>query len=126
MTIAYWCVLAAILLPYVWTYVAKFTTGFRPRDNHNPREYLEKLQGPAKRAHWAQLNSFESIPGFMAAVIVSHLAGAPQDRIDAIAVAYIVLRLAYGVLYITDKALLRSIVWSASLACVIALFVIAG
>lgn len=126
MTIAYWCVLAAILLPYIWTYVAKFTSGFRPRDNHNPREYLEKLQGPAKRAHWAQLNSFESIPAFMAAVIVSHLAGAPQDRIDAIAVTYIVLRLAYGVFYITDKALLRSIVWSAGLACVIALFVIAA
>lgn len=126
MTIAYWCVLAAILLPYIWTGVAKFTSGFRPRDNHNPREYLEKLEGPAKRAHWAQLNTFESIPGFMAAVIIAHLAGAPQSTIDAIAVTYIGLRLVYGVLYITDKARLRSLVWAGGVACIVALFVVSA
>lgn len=97
MTIAYWCVLAAILLPYVWTLTAKISSGFRPRDNHVPREYLDRLPvGPAKRAHWAQLNTFESIPGFMAAVIVAHQAGAAQATIDALALAFIGLRLAYG------------------------------
>lgn len=127
MTIAYWCVLAAILMPLLWAAAAKFTSGFRPRDNHNPREYLEKLQGAAKRAHWAQLNTFESIPGFMAAVIIAHQVGtAAQDRIDAIAVTYVVLRLLYGVLYITDKALLRSLVWAGGLACIVALFVISA
>lgn len=126
MTTAYWCVLAAILLPYVWTGVAKFTSGFRPQDNHNPREYLDKLQGPAKRAHWAQLNTFESVPGFMAAVIIAHLAAAPQGKIDAIAIAYVVLRLLYGILYITDQARLRSLVWAAGLGCVVALFVVAA
>ncbi len=123
MTIAYWCVLAAILLPYIWTGVAKFTSGFHPRDNHNPREYLEKLDGSAKRANWAQLNTFESIPGFMAAVIIAHLAGAPQATVDAIAVTYIALRLVYGVLYIMDKAALRSLVWAGVVACIVALFV---
>lgn len=126
MTLAYWCVLAAILLPYIWTGVAKATGGFRPRDNHNPREYLEKLEGPAKRAHWAQLNTFESIPGFMAAVIIAHLAGAPQGQIDTLAVAYIGLRLLYGVLYITNKAALRTLVWGAALACVVGLFIVAA
>lgn len=126
MTIAYWCVLAAILLPYIWTGVAKFTSGFRPRDNHNPREYLDRLEGPAKRAHWAQLNTFESIPGFMAAVIIAHLAAAPQVTVDAIAVTYIGLRLLYGVLYITDKARLRSLVWAGGVACIVALFVVSA
>lgn len=126
MTLAYWCVLAAILLPYIWTGVAKFTSGFRPRDNHNPREYLEKLEGPAKRAHWAQLNTFESIPGFMAAVIIAHLAQAPQGQVDALALTYIGLRLVYGVLYIKDLAVLRSLVWGGSLACIVGLFVVAA
>lgn len=126
MTIAYWCVLAAILLPYVWTGVAKFTSGFRPRDNHNPREYLDRLEGAAKRAHWAQLNTFESIPGFMAAVIIAHLAAAPQVAVDAIAVTYIGLRLLYGVLYITDKAAMRSLVWAGGVACIVALFVVSA
>ncbi|HEX4869188.1 MAG TPA: MAPEG family protein [Moraxellaceae bacterium] len=126
MTVAYWCVLAAILLPYAWTGVAKFTSGFRPRDNHNPREYLDRLEGPAKRAHWAQLNTFESIPGFMAAVIIAHLAQAPQGPVDALALTYIALRVAYGVLYIKDLASLRSLVWAAGLACVVGLFVVAA
>ena len=126
MTIAYWCVLAAILLPYIWTGVAKFTSGFTPRDNHNPRDYLEGLQGAAKRAHWAQLNTFESIPGFMAAVIIAHLAQAPQGRIDALALTYIGLRLVYGILYITDRAALRTLVWAGGLACVVGLFVVAA
>ena len=97
-----------------------------PRDNHNPREYLEKLAGPAKRAHWAQLNTFESTPAFMAAVIIAHLAHAPQNRIDAIAVTYIGLRLLYGILYIADLAALRSLVWAAGLGCVVALFLVAA
>ena len=126
MTTAYWCVLAAILMPYVWTGLAKFPSGFGLRDNHHPREYLDQLQGMPKRAHWAQLNTFESIPGFMAAVIIAHQAAAPQDRIDAIAITYIVLRLLYGIFYMTDKAELRSLVWAASLGCVVALFVVAA
>lgn len=126
MTTAYWCVLAAILMPYAWTGVAKFTSGFRPRDNRNPREYLEKLEGPAKRAHWAQLNTFESIPGFMAAVIIAHLAQTPQGQVDALALTYIGLRLVYGVLYIKDLAVLRSLVWGGSLACIVGLFVVAA
>lgn len=127
MTIAYWCVLAAILLPYAWTGVAKFTSGFRPRDNHNPRDYLDQLPaGPARRAHWAQLNTFESIPGFMAAVIIAHLAQAPQQAVDALALTYIALRLAYGVLYITDRARLRSLAWAAGVACIVGLFVVAA
>ena len=126
MTLAFWCVLIAIFLPYLWTYVAKFTSGFRPRDNHNPREYLARLEGPAKRAHWAEQNTFESVPGFMAAVIIAHFTQAPQEWVDGLAVSFIVLRLAYGVLYIADKALLRSVVWAASLACIVALFVISA
>lgn len=126
MTTAYWCVLAAILLPYIWTGIAKFTSGFTPRDNHNPREYLERLQGAAKRAHWAQLNTFESTPGFMAAVIIAQLAQAPQARIDMLALGFIALRLVYGLLYIADLALLRTLVWAAGVACVVGLFVIAA
>jgi uncharacterized MAPEG superfamily protein len=126
MTVAYWCVLAAILLPYVWTYVAKLSGGFRPRDNGAPRDFLDRLQGAPKRAHWAQLNTFEVIPGFMAAVIIAHLAHAPQGRVDLLAVSFIVLRLVYGLLYMADQALLRSVVWTAGLACIIGLFVVAA
>ncbi len=122
MTIAYWCVLAAIVMPYIWTVTAKASA---PKfDNNQPREWLAKLQGKGARAHAAQLNSFEAMPGFIAAVIIAHLAGAPQHQVDLLAVNFVVLRLFYGYLYIVDQATLRSVIWALALACVVALFVI--
>lgn len=122
MTLAYWCVFAAILLPLVFTASAKFTGRFTPKDNLNPREYLEGLSGFRKRAHWAQLNTFESIPAFMAAVIIAHQIGGDQAMIDGLAIAYIALRLAYGFLYMANIGLLRTLVWGAALACILAMF----
>lgn len=124
MTTAYWCVLAAALMPYLFTGYAKF--GDRPYDNRAPREFLEGATGAKKRAHWAQLNSFEAFPAFAAAVIIAHLAGAAQAGIDLLAVAFVLLRLAYGWAYITDRASLRSLVWMGGIACMVGLFVLAA
>lgn len=124
MTTAYWCVLVAGILPFVWTSTAKAVGGgFSPRNNRNPRDFLESLNGLAKRAHWAQLNAFEAFPLFAAAVIIAHLNNAPQARIDMLAVAYIVLRVLHGVCYLTDKASPRSLVWFGAVGCAIAIFV---
>lgn len=122
MTIAYWCVLIAAYLPIVFTGIAKFGAGGRDFNNHAPRAMLAKLDGWRARANWAQANGFEAFPPFAAAVIIAHLTGAAQPRIDALAMAFIGLRIVYGVLYIADLATLRSIVWAASVGCVIALF----
>lgn len=122
MTTAYWCVIAAILMPVMIAGLAKFTSGFKPKDNHNPREYLNKLTGWQQRANWAQQNTFESIPGFLAAVIIAHQMGGNQASIDMLAVSYIVIRIIYAALYIADIALLRTLAWSAGVACTIALF----
>lgn len=127
MTLAYWCVLAAILLPYAFTGFAKFQGGFGLRQNHNPREFLETLEGGRKRAHWAQQNSFEIAPAFAAAVIIAHLAQtAPQPTIDGIAVAFVLSRVMYGVCYIADWASARSLVWFFGIGCIIALFIGTG
>ncbi|MCC1496215.1 MAPEG family protein [Alcanivorax sp. 1008] len=127
MTIAYWCVLVAIFLPYAFTFFAKFHGDFGPKQNHNPREFLEKLTGSRKRAHWAQLNSFEVNPAFFAAVVIAQQIGsAAQGTIDALAIGFVVSRALFGILYITDKALLRTLVWSAGMATIVALFVVSA
>lgn len=123
MTIAYWCVLIAAFMPMIWTSTAKFTgKGFRPANNHNPREFLDSLDGYRKRAHWAQLNAFEAFPPFAAGVIIAHLTQAPQDRLDLLAMSFIGLRIAHGVLYIADLATLRSVVWMVAMGVVVAIF----
>lgn len=46
MTVAFWCVLIAIFLPYLCNSIAKFSGGnFGLRQNHDPRAYLETLEG---------------------------------------------------------------------------------
>ena len=123
MTIALWCVLAAAFLPYPFTLAAKWSRRF---DNHKPREYLEATTGWQKRAHWAQLNSFEAFPAFAAAVIVNRIVLGPNAMADAIALAFIAARILYGLLYIADLAVLRSIAWFAACFCSVALFVLAA
>ena len=124
MTTAYWCVLAAALMPYLFAGIAKF--GDRRYDNRAPRDFLSSLEGRQKRADWAQQNSFEAFPGFAAAVIIAHLAQGAQAAINALAVAFVLLRIVYGWAYITDRPTLRSLVWIAALACVVGLFVVAA
>ena len=72
-----------------------------------PREWLARQQGFRKRALWAHANSFEAFPPFAVAVIIAHLARAPQGWIDLLAVVFTVARIAYSALYILDKLLVR-------------------
>ena len=126
MTIGLWCVLIGILMPLLWTGVAKSMGRYDLRANQHPRDFLAKLSGPASRANAAQLNSFEAFPAFAAAVLVAQYAHAPQHSIDRLAIAWVVLRLIYGALYIANLAALRSLVWFGGMACVVGLFVIAA
>ena len=121
MTIAYWCVLVAALMPYVASSVAK--AGGERYDNRDPRRWLEQQQGFRARANAAQANSFEAFPFFAAAVIVAHLTQAPQDRVDALAVIFIVARAAYVVCYLADWHWARSIVWTIGFVATITIFV---
>jgi uncharacterized MAPEG superfamily protein len=124
MSIAYWCVLAAALLPLLFTAIAKFSgPGF---NNRRPRDFQAQLSGMRQRAHWAHLNSLEAFPPFAAGVIIAHQLGAAQGVVDGLALAFIAARLAYGALYIADQQLLRSLVWTVGMGCVVALFVVAA
>ena len=121
MTTAYWCVLAAALMPYVAVSIAK--SGGERLDNRNPRRWLEKQQGFRARANAAQANSFEAFPFFAAAVIVAHLTQAPQERIDALAVMFVLARAAFIVFYVADWHWARSIVWTMGVVATITIFV---
>ena len=121
MTIAYWCVLVAALLPYVATGVAK--VGGERFSNRYPRRWLEQQQGFRARAHAAQGNSFEAFPLFAVAVIVAHLTAAPQERIDVLAVLFVLARIAYLVCYVADWHWARSVVWLVGLLAALTIFV---
>lgn len=124
LTLADWCILlAGLVVPFIFTIYAKATKTF---DNAKPREYMERLDGARKRAHWAVQNSYETFPLFVAAVLLAERAGVAQSTVNMLAVAFVVARLVYGVMYVCDKATLRSLVWVASIACVVSLFVLSA
>jgi uncharacterized MAPEG superfamily protein len=122
MTIALWCVLIAAVLPIVCTLIAKWS--FKGYDNHQPREWLSRQQGWRARANAAQGNSWEAFAIFSAGVFAAHLAHAPQARVDAIAVGFIVIRLLYIYFYVSDRPPLRSAFWSVGFMLCVALFIV--
>ena len=73
-----------------------------------------------------QLNSFEAFPPFAAAVIIAHLCKGAAALADEFALAFVLLRVAYGLAYLANTALLRSVLWVAAQGCVLALFAVAA
>lgn len=117
---AYWCVLIAALLPYIWVGIAKSrSSGY---DNADPRGSLARQTKPiVHRANAAQSNAFEAFAPFAAGVLMAQLAGVDPQRIAGLAVAFVVFRVLHGVLYLANRALFRSLVWAGGIACVVAL-----
>ena len=117
-------ILAACLLPYVFAMIAKMVGGFKAKDNQNPREFLAKTTGLAARANAAQQNSFESLPLFIAAILMAEYMVVPQSVVMSLGIAYLVFRVLYGICYLANWAMLRSIIWLLSLLCPIFLLII--
>ena len=92
MTLAYWMLIAAAMLPYLTIALAKSAGGI---DNCAQRPSLESPSGWRQRADWAHRNHFEAFPAFAAAVFVAELRRAPQNRIDPLAGIFVLLRVIY-------------------------------
>ncbi len=120
------CVLAAALMPIVCAGIAKRSGFGRPRreggyDNHAPREWLAKQTGLPARANAAQANCFEALPFFIGAVAIALPAGAPVERVQALAIAWVLLRAGYIGCYLADRQLARSVVWTLAFAVNVAI-----
>ncbi len=121
MTIAYWCILIAALLPYVWVTIAKAGPKY---DNRDPRAWLARQDDPRRlRANNAQLNAFEAFAPFAAGVLMAQIAGVDPARISWLAMVFVALRVLHGVFYVANIHAMRSLVWFGALACVVALMV---
>lgn len=126
MTLAYWCVFLAMLLPLATAAYAKASGGFQPQDNRDPRAFLSRLQGKAARAQSAQANAYEVNPFFAAAVIIAHVSsGAAQLTIDLWAALFVLSRMAFIVCYVQDWSSRRSAAWLVGMICIVALFIAA-
>lgn len=115
MTTANWCIAAACLLPIMVELMPKMAsmTGKDRYDNAHPRDWEGRQSGWMRRAHAAHLNGFEALPLFIAAVILAQQARANQDTIDILAMSFVLVRVVYSAIYISNLATLRTAVWLA-------------
>jgi len=119
MPTAYWCVLIAATLPYVWTVIAK-SGGNQRFDNRDPRAWLARQEAPrVVRANAAQLNAFEAFAPFAAGVVLAQLAAVDAGLVSLLAIAFVACRVLHGVFYVTGRATLRSLAWAGGFSCVL-------
>jgi len=121
MTIAELCLFGAVILTILSIMPAKLN-GRRAYDNANPRDPAFYTPGLRARAQGAHLNGFEAFPFFAAAVILAEMRAVPQGVVNGLAVAFLVARVAYVMLYLTDRPSLRSLAWAVGIVCNVAIF----
>lgn len=128
MTTPLYCLVPAVLFPYVWTSVA---APLRKKqlgtiDNKHPRLQVPQLTGSAARAYAAHLNAFEALMVFVPAVLVAHVAGADPEWAARLAIGWVVARFLHGIAYIANIDKLRSSLFFVALLCALGLFVLAA
>jgi uncharacterized MAPEG superfamily protein len=128
MTTPFWCLLVAILIPYVLAVTGGYfkMKQFGSVDNKLPRIQAAALEGAGARAWSAQQNAWEALPVFASAVLVAHLAGADPGRSATAAVLFVVARVLHPVAYIANLDVLRSLVFLVGFGSCMWLFVLAA
>lgn len=119
-------VLCAALMPIVCSAIAKTGKfGVPPKedrfDNGLPREWLARQKGFRARANAAQANCFEALPFFIGAVVIALQGGASPERVQALVLGWLFLRIAFIACYLADLATVRSVVWIAALGVNVAI-----
>ena len=121
MTIAEWCVFAALML-YLLTIAPIKWIGFRRFDNARPRDPAFYDDPIAARALGAHQNGIEAFPFFAIAVLLAEFHASPQRPIDELAILFLIVRIAYVFTYLGHRPTLRSILWSIGFAINIGIF----
>lgn len=128
MTIPFWCLLLAVLAPYVLAGVGTYykQQQFGSVDNSAPRAQAAHLEGAGARAWAAQQNAWEALAVFTPAVLVAHVAGADAQLSALAAVVFVAARASHAFCYVTDRPPLRSASFGVGMLCCLALFGLAA
>ena len=111
MTISEWMVFAAVIL-YLLTLAPVKVLAYRNFDNFNPRAPSFYKSGMASRAWGAHLNGIEVFPFFATAILLAEFRHQPQNVIDALAIGFIGVRIAFVLAYLGNRPTARTVLWN--------------
>lgn len=128
MTTPLWCLVGVALLPYVLAGLGGYfrTRQFGSIDNNLPRFQYAQLSGAGARAWAAQLNAWEALALFTAAVLVTSIAHADPAKVEVASLIFLATRILHPILYLADLATLRSIDLGIGLLSCLYMFVLAA
>jgi uncharacterized MAPEG superfamily protein len=86
-------------------------------NNNHPREQQRKLTGFGARALAAHQNAFESLIFFAPALLLAIATFNNNETIIQLAIAHIIARIAYNILYLVNISTFRSLVWAVGTFC---------
>jgi uncharacterized MAPEG superfamily protein len=113
-----WCLLIAGLLPIAAKApVVYFQNRDKGYDNRHPRQQQARLSGAGARAVAGHYNAYEAFPLFAAAVLLVIATNQITETNVWFAVAFVVLRVIFHLLYIANWDKLRSLVWFFAILC---------
>ena len=115
----------AVLL-YLGTLAPGKAFGHREFNNAAPRDPQFYEHPVRRRALGAHINGIETFPFFAAAVLLAEFRQSPQFWIDALALAFLVTRLAFVLAYVGDEPTLRTVLWSGAFAFNLGIFFLSG
>jgi uncharacterized MAPEG superfamily protein len=123
MTIADWCVLAAVLI-FLLTIAPFKVVGSPVFDNQNPRD--PKFYQPAlrQRALGAHINGIETFPFFAFSVLLAEFRHVPQQSVDLLALSFVALRLIFVAVYLAGWGWTRTAVWNLGFLANLAIFLL--
>ncbi len=120
MSTALWCLLIAGLMPIICAGISKW--GASDFDNASPREWLARQEGHRKRANAAQANSWEDFALYSTDVLVALHNNVDAQKLDNLAVFFIVSRVLFIAFYLMNRSTLRSLAWLAGLFTTLTIF----
>jgi uncharacterized MAPEG superfamily protein len=120
-------VLIACLLPIILAWVAGY---YRHQqlgtvDNKHPREQVKQLTGAGARTVAAQLNAWEALIVYVAALWAVTTAGISLSTISTVCLGFIACRILHAIFYMINQDILRSLAFVGSYGICIYLFVLA-
>ncbi|ASG66122.1 MAPEG family protein [Idiomarina piscisalsi] len=118
MSLLIWCLLIAGLLPILAKApVVYFQNRDNGYDNKHPRAQQQRLIGRGARAVAGHYNAYEAFPLYAVALLAAIATNAVTERIEFLAIAFIVLRVLYHIAYLANYDKLRSLLWFMATFC---------
>ena len=128
MTITLWSLFLGAFLPYIWFGIATplRKAEFGHADNDLPRLQEAKQTGRGARAMGAHANAFEALAVWAPAVLAAHATNPASTVAPKLAVAWMVVRIVHGIVYISGVAGVRSAMFGIGLICTVLMYLVAG